>query len=100
MALLLQRIPTPLESFVHSVVCSFIQLFLEHLLWARHLGRCHRHNRDQVLVLKYSDLPETEWDVLSRGPESTEEEPLPAGSQGRLPGKGDIEGWVGVNDSR
>ena len=64
---------------------KLIQLSLEHTPWARDLGRCQGYNRDQVLALKDSDISETEWHVLSRGPGNAEEEPPAAGSQGGLP---------------
>lgn len=63
---------------------SFIQLFLEHLVCARYLGRCQGYNRDQVPALKELDIRETEWVMLFRGSESTEDGPLPAARGLRL----------------
>ena len=62
-----------------------VHLFLEHLPWARDLGRCQGYNRDQVLALRDSDIPETERHVLSRGPGNAEVEPPATGNQGGLP---------------
>lgn len=83
---LLQR-TTPLARFFHSIVYSFIQLFLEHLLCARYLGSCQGYDRDPAL--KDRDIHETEWDSC---PALTAQRRglCRPGSQDSLPGEGDI----------
>ena len=76
-----------------------IHLFLEHLPWARDLGRCQGYNRDQVLALRDSNIPETEWHVLSRGPGNAKEEPPAAGNQGAAR-ESDIQGCLRVSDGQ